>query len=145
MWDAATRQRLRDRVERLAPTAVPAWGKMNVAGMLAHLNDSFRMATGDLEVASKHGPLRYPPLRQLVVYLLPIPKGVPTAPELIARTDTAQFTDEQRDFHALVERLDQIVSGSQLVPHPLFGTLSYREYGVLMARHTDHHLRQFGV
>ena len=44
-----------------------------------------------------------------------------------------------------MERLGHITSGSQLVPHPVFGNLSYRAYGVLIARHADHHLKQFGV
>jgi hypothetical protein len=46
-------------------------GKLTVAGMLAHLNDSFRMATGELAVKSRWFPFRYPPLRQVVIYLLP--------------------------------------------------------------------------
>ena len=118
---------------------------MTVAGMLAHLNDSFRMVTGELDVTPKHLPLRYPPLRQLVVYLLPFPKSAPTAPELMARVTTAELGPEQHDFHAWMERLGHITSDSQLVPHPAFGNLSYKEYCVLIARHADHHLRQFGV
>jgi hypothetical protein len=30
-------------------------------------------------------------------------------------------------------------------PHPAFGNLNGRSWGVLMWRHMDHHLRQFGV
>lgn len=29
--------------------------------------------------------------------------------------------------------------------HPAFGNLTYRAYGVLMARHTGHRFRQFGL
>jgi len=29
--------------------------------------------------------------------------------------------------------------------HPLFGRLSFREWGVATYKHTDHHLRQFGA
>jgi hypothetical protein len=31
------------------------------------------------------------------------------------------------------------------VDHPAFGRLSPRAWGVLVYRHMDHHLRQFGV
>ena len=28
--------------------------------------------------------------------------------------------------------------------HPAFGALTYKDYGALMAKHTEHHFRQFG-
>ena len=43
--------------------------------MLAHLNDSYRMALGDLKVKSKNLPLRYTPIKQLVIYVAPFPEG----------------------------------------------------------------------
>jgi hypothetical protein len=144
LWDAPVRQAMRDRVGRLTPASTPQWGKMNVAGMLAHINDSYRMATGELTCAPRWLPFRYPPLRQLIVYVMPIPKGAPTAPELIARSSTAQFEAERAAFMVWMDRLGTVTSGS-LVPHPAFGHLSHKEYGVLMAKHADHHLRQFGV
>jgi hypothetical protein len=145
MWEPSTRQHFQDRVDRLTPSVSPQWGKMNPAGMLAHLNDTYRMATGELPVKSKWLPFRYPPLRQLIVYAAPIPKSAPTAPELIARCGHAEFDTERQSFRVWMERLGHITSESQLVAHPAFGNLSHKEYGVLMARHCDHHLRQFGV
>ena len=35
--------------------------------------------------------------------------------------------------------------GDPLQEHPAFGVLTHHAYGVLIARHTDHHLKQFGV
>jgi hypothetical protein len=145
VWNAATRQSFVDRVDRLTTAAAPRWGKFTVAGMLAHLNDSYRAATGELAVAPKNTFLRHAPIRQIVVYLLPVPKGLPTAPEFLARVKDASLADEQKAFHTQMERLGHIMSESQLAAHPAFGNLTYHEYGVLMAKHTDHHLRQFGV
>ncbi len=145
MWDPAVRQAFHERLEQLSSSAAPRWGKLTVSGMLAHLNDSYRMALGELPVASKWLPLRYPPLRQMVVYLIPVPKGAPTAPELIARVSDADFDVERRALQERIQGLGHITSGSQLVPHPAFGHLSHKEYGVLMAKHTSHHLTQFGV
>lgn len=136
---------MQERADRLTVDSRARWGKLTAAGMLAHLNDSLRMVTGELAVKPKHLPIRYPPLRQLVVYVLPFPKSAPTAPELLARVSTAELVPEQRDFHAWMERMGHITSGSQLVPHPAFGNLSHKAYGVLIARHADHHLKQFGV
>lgn len=145
IWDASVRSSLIDRAGRLKDSTKPAWGKMNAGGMMAHLNDSYRMALGDLKVKSKNLPLRYPVIKQLVVYAMPWPKGAPTAPELIARCDGAVLTDEQRAYVELMSRLGAVSAGATLADHPAFGSLTHRAYGVLMARHTDHHFRQFGL
>ena len=51
--------------------------------MVCHLADSLKMAMGDLKVASKRLPIRYPPLKQLILYVAPFPKGAPTAPHYL--------------------------------------------------------------
>lgn len=38
-----------------------------------------------------------------------------------------------------------VTPATTLGEHPAFGDLSYDAYGCLIAKHTDHHLRQFGV
>lgn len=113
--------------------------------MLAHLNDSFLMATGDLPVASKKLPLRYFPLKQLVIYVLPFPKGAPTAPEIIKRGATARFEEERTAFRTYADRLAAKPVTDTWPEHPAFGPLTHRAWGVLEFRHIDHHLRQFGV
>ena len=130
---------------KIAPDTKPGWGKFNAGGMLAHLNDSYRMAIGELAVKSKNLPLRYTPIKQLVIYVLPFPKGAPTAPELIARCGTAVLEDERAALMAMFHKLGSLPRNAPLPEHPAFGKLSYEMYGALMARHTDHHFKQFGV
>lgn len=143
LWNDAQRQDLVTRLRRLTPDDRARWGRFSARGVLAHLHDATRMALGELPVASKKLPIRYPPLKQLIVYVLPFPKGAPTAPELIAR-ETDDWTAEMA---ALEEAVDRLVAKGPSVPwpeHPAFGTLTHRAWGVLVYRHTDHHLRQFG-
>lgn len=144
-WDSSFRASLADRVKRLNADAKPRWGKLNATGMLAHVNDSYRMALGDLYVKPKNLPLRYTPIKQLVIYVAPFPKGAPTAPELIARCDSANLADEQRAYTELLARLAAVTPATKMQDHPAFGKLTHRAYGVLIARHTDHHFRQFGL
>ena len=144
-WDPAVRSSFVTRAAKLAADATPRWGTMNAAAMMAHLNDALRMALGDLPVKSKNLPLRYKPIRTLFIYYLPMPKGAPTAPELIARCQGASLEDERRTFTELLERCGRVAPGARLGEHPAFGDLSYDEYGALIAKHTDHHLRQFGL
>ena len=85
IWDSSVRASITDRAMRVSAEVKPGWGKFNASGMMAHLNDSLRMALGTLPVKSKKLPLRHKPIRTLFIYYLPMPKGAPTAPELIAR------------------------------------------------------------
>jgi uncharacterized protein DUF1569 len=144
-WDASTREEICRRVERLNLESKPQWGKFNVSQMLAHVNDSMRMAIGDVATAPKPSPLRRWPLKQLIVYVAPWPKGVPTAPELLARCDSAMFADEKAAFRTLANRLASKRASDAWPEHPAFGQLTHRAWGVLEYRHADHHLRQFGV
>ena len=145
IWDPSVRASIAARAQRVTADAKPGWGKMNTSAMMAHINDSLRMALGDLPVKSKNLPLRYKPVRKLFIYYLPMPKGAPTAPELIARCPNAVLEDEKRAFADLMARCAAVTPATALGEHPAFGDLSYDEYGALIAKHTDHHLRQFGV
>ena len=145
IWDSSRRASLADRANRLRADTKPAWGKLNASGMLAHVNDSYRMALGDLAVKSRNVPLRYPPLKQFIIYVMPFPKSVPTAPELIARCAGASLADEQEAYVELLGRLAAVTTETKLQDHPAFGQLTHRAYGVLIARHTGHHFRQFGL
>jgi len=145
MWDPSQRASFTERVKKLGPETKGAWGKFSASGMLAHLNDSYRLCTGELKAKSKNLPLRFTPIKQLVIYVAPFPKGAPTAPELLARCDGAVLDDEKKAFDAMIAKLAGIKPGDPLPEHPAFGALTHKAYGVLMARHTDHHLRQFGV
>ena len=145
MWDPSLRASFAERLRRLSPESKGAWGKLDASGMLAHLNDSYRMFFGDLAVKPRSGPLRYTPIKQLVIYVLPFPKSVPTAPELLVRCDGAVLEDEKAAFTQMLERLSAIQPNGPLRPHPAFGLLTHKAYGTLMGRHTDHHFRQFGL
>jgi hypothetical protein len=117
---------------------------MSAPEMLSHLVESLRMATGALPVAPRRGLLRYAPLKQMIVYVLPFPKGVPTAPELVARMPG----DWEADLRALsleIEACSARRADDAWAEHPVFGALSHRAWGVFIHRHIDHHLRQFDV
>jgi hypothetical protein len=145
IWDPAVRTTFAERAKKLSADTRPAWGKMNASAMLAHLNDSYRMCTGELKVKPKNTPLRFTPIKQLIIYVVPFPKGAPTAPELVARCQGAVLADEQHAFARLFDRLAAVTPGDALQDHPAFGALSYAQYGALMAKHTEHHFRQFGL
>jgi hypothetical protein len=145
VWNDPEHRELQERVKRLTAQHAATWGTMNASQMVAHLSDAIRMASGELRVAPKSIlVLRYPPLKQLVIYWLPFPKGAPTVPELIARQPgawPAEIADLQHQLERFVGRGPRATAAT----HPVFGRLSGSQWGVLVYRHMDHHLRQFGV
>jgi hypothetical protein len=144
IWDAPTRQTLVSRVRQLSPDAKGLWGKMNARQMLAHVNDAGKMALGELTAKPKKLPIRYFPIRELFIYWLPFAKNLPTAPELQGRS-ADDWDAELREFEAVFNRLVAQQQKGAFPEHPAFGKMSARAWGVLVARHVDHHLKQFGV
>jgi hypothetical protein len=118
---------------------------MDVAAMLKHLRLSALMALGELSVPSANKrAFQVFPLKHLILYVLPFPKGAPTAPKL--KPDAAaSFEEERAALLELLERIGTGVSEGAGPAHPLFGPLSRREWGAATYKHADHHLKQFGA
>ncbi len=118
---------------------------MTAPGMICHLADSIRVSTGQLPARSKGGALSNPVLRWLFAYVIPFPRArAQTAPEML----TTRPADWQGDLSALRDQLRAAASrgaNEEWAPHPAFGNVSGKMYGVFIYKHFDHHLRQFGV
>jgi hypothetical protein len=139
------REALGRRIASLSPGASARWGRMTADRMLAHLSQSARMALGELPVRPR-GTRAFQvfPLKHLILYVLPFPKGAPTAPELLA-APPATVEDEKRALVSLLARLGSGPRAGNGPTHPLFGPLTREEWGALAYKHSDHHLRQFGA
>lgn len=142
-YDAAVREELLVRLDRLRPDARPAWGRMDAPRMVAHLTEAMRMAEGELRIRLRPLPFR-PFVRWLLLYVLPFPKGAPTARELLARIPDSWEEDKAR-LRTAIAAVRAPAPGAPLAQHPLFGDMSAKDWGVLIWKHVDHHLRQFGV
>jgi hypothetical protein len=145
IWDRKARDEVLTRLDRLRADTPARWGKFTCPDMLGHLNDSMRMALGDVTPRSKKLPLRFFPLKQLILYVVPFPKGAPTAPELIQRTGSCVWDDEVKTFKELLGRLASRSEAREWPTHPAFGAMSRRDWGVLGYKHIAHHFSQFGA
>lgn len=143
--NAAARDALIARLERLSPDASAAWGRMTAPLMLAHLSDALRMGLGDLPVKPKRKTIaQNAVVKWLFFNVLPFPKDAPTAAELISRTPEP-WDAERANLIALIHRSSSADASMMRPPHPLFGQLTGSQWGQLTWKHVDHHLRQFGV
>lgn len=139
------RAAIRSRMQSLSASSTRRWGSMDVAEMLKHLRLSADMTLGELLVPSANKRVfQVFPLKHLILYVFPFPKGAPTSREL--KPIVAGSFEEERA--AVLDLLEQIGTGPREGPgpaHPLFGPLTWREWGVATYKHADHHLRQFGA
>ena len=141
----ADRAEIVKRMGSLSVLSAGRWGSMNITGMLRHLRLSTRMALGELPVVSANKRAFHKfPLKHLLLYVLPFPKGAPTAPEL-KPGDVASFEEERAAVLELFERIATGPSEGTGPEHPLFGPMTWREWGVVTYKHADHHLKQFGA
>ena len=133
------------RMQSLSASSTARWGKMNVNEMLEHLRLSAQMAVGDLTVPSANKrAFQMFPLKHLILYVLPFPKGAPTAPGLLP-TSAESFEEERAALLALLDRIGAGPQEGAGPAHPLFGPMSWREWGAVTHKHVDHHLKQFGA
>jgi hypothetical protein len=147
LFDAARVQEVVQRIIRLTPGSAPLWGKMTVSQMLAHCSVGIETATGEKKPPRMGvGRLLGPLVKPLVVGNdKPIRKNSPTAPIFIIKGDP-EFETEQARLSSLVENFG--AAGPSCCtdhPHSFFGRLNPDEWAILMYKHVDHHLRQFGV
>jgi len=144
LWQEESKREILNRLEKLSPEAKGAWGKMNSFQMLAHLSEAMKMALGDINIKPKKSPLRLLPVKKLVIYAVPFPKGAPTAPELIARTE-GDWGKEISTLKELIHRFCSQHEEETWAEHPIFGKLTKKDWGALAYKHIDHHFRQFRV
>ena len=146
LFDTDTHTELINRINTLGPESQRLWGKMNVAQMLAHCKEAFKVPLSD-----KKMPRIF--LGLLVGWMIkpklhndaPWKKNLPTAPNFIIKDER----DFEKEKQALTELIDRFYLGGPekvgLFPHPMFGSFTKEQWGKAMYKHVDHHLQQFGV
>ena len=146
LFSPAERRQILERLGQLQAGATRLWGKMDVAQMCAHCVAALEVGAGDV---SKDHSLIGKVLGRFVKGSLlgekPFSKNSPTDPGFIV-ADARDFAKERARLVAIVNRFGE--SGSTAANgrmHSFFGSLKGEEWGVLMYKHLDHHLRQFGV
>jgi hypothetical protein len=138
------------RIQKLTPQSERRWGKMNVRQMLQHIAEPIRTAMGEFPAVLKGNPFfRSAFGKFLIIYVMPWPKGkAPTAPEydqVLKQNPGLEFEPGRTNLLRTIEQFSKLRSDFKLGIHPAFENLTYKQWGDLMHKHIDHHLKQFGV
>jgi hypothetical protein len=145
IFDPAVRTELMERVNTLTSEAPTLFGHMKAPQGLHHINSAFQMYLGELN-SPYHGNIFLAAILRLVTFSpIPIPKEKgKTTPPLISE-GTYDLEAEKMRFGSLLERVTTQPKMHEWPIHPIFGKLTVDQYGKLGYKHTDHHLKQFGV
>jgi hypothetical protein len=147
LFDSAAAAEVKARLMNLRPESERLWGTMNAAQAVAHCCGGLETALGDTR-----------PKRALVGLLFgwiikplalgndePMRRNTPTMPEIVV-ADEREMEDERRRLIGLIDRFAAAgPAGCTTHPHSFFGRLTPDQWAVLMYKHLDHHLRQFGA
>ena len=149
LFDPTIVQQTKQRVLDLRPESKRQWGTMELARTLAHCTSGFEMAMGAIH--AKRAPFPATLIGTLIRPLVfrddkPMRRNSPSSPELFS-TNPAEF-DFLSERSRLIAALEQFArlgpEGCSRYPHPFFGPLKPEQWAILMYKHIDHHLRQFG-
>ena len=147
LFEATTADEVKARTGRLSQDSERQWGKMNAAQAAAHLAASMEMAVGDrLPQQMLLGRVIGGFVKPMVLGNDdPMRRNSPTMPGLVV-SDERNLETERARLCALIDRFTAGgPQGCTTHPHSFFGRLNPQEWAILMYKHLDHHLRQFGV
>jgi len=147
LFEPAIVQEVKARIASIKPDSAGQWGSMSAAQAMAHCTGGLEMALGDST-----------PPRVLIGRLVggiikpmalkdetPFRRNSPTVKSLVIQDER----DLAREKERLTAIIDRLTAGGPAActahPHPFFGKLTPQEWAILMYKHLDHHLRQFGV
>lgn len=147
LFEPARVEEVKERIAHLRPDSQRLWGKMNAAQAMAHCAGGLELAAGT----------RLPPrlfMGRIIGAIVkplalgndePMRRNSPTVPGLVME-DQRDLATEQKRLYALIDRFAAAgPDGCTTHPHSFFGRLTPQEWAILMYKHLDHHLRQFGV
>jgi hypothetical protein len=147
LFQAERVDEVKGRLRQLRSDSARQWGTMSPAQMLAHCSAGIAMATGEIR-----------PPRALIGRVIgaavkrvafrdeePFRRNSPTAKELVI-TGIVEFQPERNRLSGLIDQFAATgPAGCTDHPHAFFGPLTPDEWAILMYKHLDHHLRQFGA
>lgn len=146
LFDSTDREALFARIAVLQPAAARQWGKMDPAQMLCHCSQALETATGDRPMKQKLlGKILTPFIRSSILGAKPFGKNAPTDPTFVVSGER-DFTAERTRLLGLIHRfVERGTDAAGKETHAFFGRMTGQEWGELMYKHIDHHLRQFGA
>ncbi|WP_240469807.1 DUF1569 domain-containing protein [Cyclobacterium sp. SYSU L10401] len=147
IFDERVREVLVLRISALTKGHKAQWGKMNVFQMVKHNTYWNGWILGKDKHVYKQawmgrlfGKMA---LRSMIKDEKPLDKNIPTSAQFKINDPTGDLDAEKTKWIALIRAYDQFHNPAFI--HDFLGKMTREQIGILAYKHTDHHLRQFGV
>lgn len=144
IFEASANKEILGRIERLRADSPALWGKMNVAQMLAHCNQPLENALAKKVIPKGGNFLIRLFFKSLLYNDKPYGKGLPTAKTFIIHESKDFEQEKQKTIRLIAEAFEKGLL-HDWPDHPNFGKFTPEQHGMMMYKHLDHHLRQFGA
>lgn len=146
IFDRADYKAIIERIDRISANSTRRWGTMSVVDMLEHCSMQLKLALGQEQQSDTEGPaiMRTAVGRWLLLYVLPWTRGLPTPTKMNMTEKSVNATALADNKQQLLQLLQQVQQTQTLKAHPFFGALNRPDWGRLIWKHLDHHLKQFG-
>lgn len=146
IFDQNIRAELIERIEQIKESNKAEWGKMNVFQMLKHNtywngwilgkeNHTYKQAF----IGKVFGKIA---LNKMIKDDKPFDKNIPTSQQFKVKEENGDLESEKSKWTSLINEYENYYNPNFI--HDFFGKMTKEQIGVLVYKHTDHHLRQFG-
>lgn len=144
IFNPEIRDELIERISKLSGESNSQWGKMNVYQMLKHCTLWDEMMFGKKVYKRAFMGLLFGKmaLKSVLKDETPLRRSTPTLPEFVVKEQTGDIEKEKTQWIANIKAYEKYPD-IELI-HPFFGKMKKEQIGIMVYKHTDHHLRQFG-
>ncbi len=144
--DPAALAQLVERLNAIRPDTPRRWGTLTPGEMLCHLGDA---TASVLNRPPSEEPRRRPLLKWIALRSpMPWPRGLKTPAAVDPRANGTRPSEFEADRRRAIEGLRTFAKAPTKAlssSHVAFGRMTIVDWHRWAYRHTDHHLRQFGV
>lgn len=147
IFDKNTREQLINRIEQINEESKALWGKMNVSQMLKHntywngwilgMEDHIYKQAFMGKIFGKIA------MKRMIREDKPFDKNIPTSDQFKPHAKVEDLESEKLKWMALLGKYVSYNNPNFI--HDFFGKMTKEQIGILVYKHTDHHLRQFGL
>jgi Protein of unknown function (DUF1569) len=147
IFDKPTRDGLIDRINLLSNYSMAQWGKMCVFEMVKHNTYWNGWILGEDKHTYKQvllgkifGKMA---LRKMIKDEKPLDKNIPTSSQFKVKVKNGDLEAEKLKWISLTKAYENYDNPDFI--HDFFGKMTKEQIGILVFKHSDHHLRQFGI
>ena len=146
IFDKSNREKLIDRINLLSIESAPRWGKMNIFQMVKHNTYWNGWILGKDKPQYKQAFLGKVfgkmALKRMIKDEKPFDKNIPTSSQFKVEDTNGDLEAEKLIWITLTKAYKNFNNPDFI--HDFFGEMTSEQIGILVFKHTDHHLRQFG-